>query len=318
MFSIKTKTENGFSIFVLKDEESGCFAEVIPGCGATLHAFGVQNSHKNFQVIDHYESKEQFEDQVESLGYKSCKLSPFVCRLQNGAYSFGGDDLQIENIGGGKHALHGLLYKKEFAVISEVANEMHAEISMIYSYRRENTGYPFDYDCIITYGLSGDCKLHLRTECINQSGKGLIPVQDGWHPYFDLGLKVDELELEFQSTEQYIFNKELVPTGEKIAYEEFSSIKPIGSIHLDNSFILDQQECQPLCVVRNKKAGVEIQLFPADSYPILQIYTPPERQSIAIENLSGPPNAFNMGKGFITLEAGQSAVFETAYRINFI
>lgn len=318
MFSINTKTENGFSIFVLKDEESGCFAEVIPDCGATLHAFGIQNNQHDLQVIDHYDSKEQFEKNVESIGYKSCKLSPFVCRLQNGEYSFGDKKLHIENIGGGKHALHGLLYKKAFTVINQVANDLHAEISMKYSYKSENAGYPFDYDCMITYELSADCKLHLRTECINQSKEGLIPMQDGWHPYFDLGIKVDELELEFQSTEQYVFNDELVPTGEKIPYDDFSTIKPIGNIHLDNSFILDMQECQPLCVLRNKETGVELHLFPGKSYPILQIYIPPERKSIAIENLSGPPNAFNMGKGFITLEAGQSAVFETAYRINFI
>ncbi len=318
MFSIDQKNENGFSIFVLRDEESGCFAEVIPGCGAALHAFGVKNNQHDLQVIDHYQSKEEFETNVESLGYKSCKLSPFVCRLQNGSYSFGDKDFHIEDIGGGKHALHGLLYKKEFTLVNQLVNENHAVITMKYSYRKENVGYPFDFDCVVTYELSADRKLHVRTESINQSGEGLIPIQDGWHPYFNLGKKTDELELEFQSLEQYVFNKELVPTGEKIPYSDFSSLKPIGSIHLDNSFVLDMQECQPLCVLRNKDAGVEVQLYPGQSYPILQIYTPDHRNSIAIENLSGPPNAFNMGKGFITLEAGESAVFETSYRINFI
>lgn len=317
MFSIQHKTENGFNTVVLSDDSTGCFAEVVPECGAGLKAFGMVSDARNLQVIDYYASKEEFDQSVEPLGYRSCKLSPFVCRLKNGAYRFGTDDYRIEMPESQQHALHGLLYKKPFSIVSEEANELQASVTLKYSYKGENKGYPFHYDCVITYRLAGDCKLHLRTECINKS-EGLIPVQDGWHPYFNLGAKIDDLELEFQSLEQYVFNEELLPTGETTVYKEFSSIMPIGDVHLDNSFTLDMQECQPLCVLRNKKAGIEVQIFPSESYPILQIYTPDHRNSIAVENLSGPPDAFNLGKGFITLESGQSAIFETAYRINFI
>jgi aldose 1-epimerase len=58
-----------------------------------------------------------------------------------------------------------------------------------------------------------------------------------------------------------------------------------------------------------------VQFFPSDSYPYLQIYTPPHRKSIAIENVSGPPDAFNNGMGFVTLEPGQSALFTTTYKV---
>lgn len=316
MFQISHKTENGFSITVLSDDTTGCFAEVLPGCGATLHKFGVKTGSHDVQVIDHYQTRREFETQLEPLGYKGCKLSPFVCRLANNRFTFGDKEFLIENLTKEKHALHGLLYMKPFEVVNEEANELHAAVTMKYAYRAENSGYPFDYDCLITYQLAGDCKLHVRTECINRSA-GLIPLQDGWHPYFDLGEKIDELELEFQSLEEYIFNDELLPTGDMRAYKHFETIRQIGDLHLDNSFTLDMQECQPLCVLRNKKNGMEIQIFPTPSYPVLQIYTPSHRKSISIENLSGPPNAFNLGKGFITLEAGQSTVFETAYRINF-
>lgn len=317
MFSINHKSENGFSIIVLKDEKTGCFAEVTPRCGATLHAFGIKNKTHDLQVIDHYTSQQEFDQSAESLGYKGCKLSPFVCRLRNGRYKFGEEVLTIENTRGETHVLHGLIYNKPFTVLDELATDRHASVSLQYSYRKEDAGYPFDYDCIVTYELDADCKLHIRTECVNQS-QGLLPLQDGWHPYFDLGARIDELGLEFQSLEKYDFDEELLPTGETRPYAEFSSIKPIGDLHLDNSFRLDLQECQPLCVLRNVQRGFEVQIYPGESYPILQLYTPPHRRSIAIENLSSPPDAFNLGKGFITLEAGQSAVFQTAYQINFI
>lgn len=317
MFTIQHKTENGFSITALIDQRTGCFAEVVPECGGTLHAFGIRSEQRNVQVIDHYGSRAEFETSAEPLGYKSCKLSPFAGRIRNGEYRFGTETFTISKPPEALHAMHGLIYKKAFSIVSEEANRLHAATTLKYSYQSENEGYPFHYDCLVTYRLAGDCKLHLRTEIINKTD-GLLPVQDGWHPYFDLGAKTDVLELEFQSLQEYVLDDSLLPTGARREYKEFSSIMPIGDRHFDHCFVLDMQECQPLCVLRNKGEGLEVQIFPASSYPVLQIFTPDHRRSIALENVSGPPDAFNLGKGFLTLESGQSAVFETAYRINFL
>lgn len=317
MFQVSFKSENGFSIVELSDQKTGCFAEITPDSGATLHAFGVRNKEHNVQVIEHYQSKEEFDQSLKQLGFRGCKLSPFVCRLENRTFNFGGQQYVIEEASAEKHALHGLLFYKSFEITDTVATEGSASVAMIYSYQGGDKGFPFKYDCIVTYTLLEDYRLSVKTECVNRSG-GLMPIQDGWHPYFDLGKKIDDLEFEFQSLEKFVFNDELVPTGETFKYAEFSSLRPVGDLHFDNSFLLDFQECQPLCVLRNKEAGVEVQIYPTESYPILQVYTPPHRNSIAIENLSGPPNAFNLGNGFKTLEADENAVFETAYRINFI
>ncbi|MCO6497416.1 MAG: aldose 1-epimerase [Chitinophagaceae bacterium] len=317
MFTIRSKEENGFSILVLEDQSTGCFAEIIPACGASLHTFGVKNEEKSIQIIDHYQSKQEFDEKCESLGYKGCKLSPFVCRLRNSTYSFAGTEYKIVGRELDGHAIHGLIYNKAYSVISQLSDENHAEVTMRYEYRSENKGYPFDYDSTVTWKLERNCILSLKTEIINKT-TGLIPIQDGWHPYFDLGDKVDHLEMEFQSTGKLVFDNELLPTGEKTEDRTFDALTIIGDIHLDNSFVLDFQECQPLCVLRNKNAGYELQIFPSRSYPILQIYTPDHRRSIAIENLSGQPNAFNMGDGYLTLQAGEQATFETAYKIHFL
>ena len=52
-----------------------------------------------------------------------------------------------------KHALHGELYDKAFEIISETANEFNASVTMKYEYRAEDPGYPFNYDCIVTWQL---------------------------------------------------------------------------------------------------------------------------------------------------------------------
>jgi aldose 1-epimerase len=314
MFSIHKKIEAGFKKVILKNDITGNYAAIIPSCSAMLHEFVATQDGTSTNVIESYGSFDEFRDHLALKGFAGCKLSPFVCRLQNGKYIFGEKEYSVQKSLPSKHALHGLLYDKEFIVIAETANELNASITMKYEYRADDPGYPFNYDCIVTWQLEAENKLTVTTECINKD-EGLIPMQDGWHPYFTLGDSINDLHLEFQSKNVLEFNSELLPTKKLLEYTKFSSIERIGTTELDNCFTLDLQECQPLCVLRNVEKQIELQIFPDDSYPFLQIYTPPHRRSIAIENLSGPPDGLNNGMSVITLESGQSTIFKTSYKI---
>ena len=316
MYSIDQVSENGFNVFILRDYNTGCFTKIIPSCGGILHEFGIDSNGEPINVIDQYASLQEFQEQAETLGFRSCKLSPFVCRLKDASYTFGEHHYQIQN-GYDQHALHGLLYKKVFTVISHHTSDEGASLRLHYQYDKEDTGFPFVYDCFVTYELMNDHRLKISTTIHNHSD-GLMPVQDGWHPYFTLGGKIDDLELEFQSLHRMVFDDQLLPTGVKVKDETFGSLKKIGNIHLDNCYELDLQECQPLCVLRNVSGGIEVQLFPESSYPFLQVYTPDHRRSIAIENLSGPPNGFNLGFGYKTLQRGEEAIFSTTYKIHLL
>ncbi|MBP7939993.1 MAG: hypothetical protein KAZ20_02525, partial [Sediminibacterium sp.] len=55
---------------------------------------------------------------------------------------------------------------------------------------------------------------------------------------------------------------------------------------------------------------------PIHNYPYLQLYTPVDRQSIAIENLSGAPNCFNNKMGLQLVEPQEQIYFETSYQFN--
>ena len=72
-------------------------------------------------------------------------------------------------------------------------------------------------------------------------------------------------------------------------------------------------------VFRNKiklsYAGKSITVKPTHNYPYLQLYTPDDRKSIAIENLSGAPNAFNNKIGLHIVKPQDKIVFETGYQI---
>lgn len=314
MFSIIAKKENGFDKIILKDEHAGTYAEIIPSCGAILHAFTITADGKKFNVIDSYDSANDFKDNVTSKGFLGTKLSPFVCRINNGKYHFAGKDYQIQKYYDRNNALHGLLYDQSFIVNDRQANEGRAAVSMKHEYRASDAGYPFKYDCIVTYQLEKDNKLNVITEVINKD-EVEIPVQDGWHPYFKLDTKIDDLQLQFRSYEMVEFNDELIPTGNLIPYKKFDKLKKIGNTLFDNCFTLNFSEGQPICLLQNTEKNIQLEIHTDESYPYLQIYTPSHRNSIAIENISGTPDAFNNGMGFKTLSPGESQSFKTSYKI---
>ncbi|MDB5198998.1 MAG: Aldose 1-epimerase [Chitinophagaceae bacterium] len=316
MFSIDTKTENGFDKIILKDESNGTFAEIIPSCSAILHAFTIIHDGE-LNVIESYENAEDFKKNVTSKGFLGTKLSPFVCRINKGKYRFEGKEFTIEKYYDRNNALHGMLYDQPFKVFGHQSNENSAAVSMIHEYRATDPGYPFNYDCIVTYELEKHNRLNVFTQVVNKDS-GSIPVQDGWHPYFKLDAKIDDLKLQFRSFEMVEFNEELIPTGKLISYKEFDTLKELGNTFLDNCFTLNFSEGQPICLLQDTGKKIEIEIHADESYPYLQFYTPPHRNSIAIENISGAPDAFNNGMGLKTLSPGESATFECSYKISLL
>jgi aldose 1-epimerase len=317
MFTARSINEKGFEKTVLQDASNGTVVETIPACGAMLHAFTVNNNGRHINVIEGYDNAADFKANVTNKGFKSSKLSPFVCRMKKGSYHFGERDYRIEKFYLGEHAIHGLLYDAAFEVTAKEAGENKAAVTLLHQYRGADAGFPFHYDCIVTYTLEAVNKLTVNTEIINISG-GLMPVQDGWHPYFTFGGSINDLQLEFQSKEIVEFDEGLIPTGKLTHYEDFGSLTQLGDQFFDHCFTLNFAECQPLCVLRDAQQKIQLEIHPGQSYPYLQVYTPPHRQSIAIENLSGAPDGFNNGMGLRVLEAGETTSFETVYKITLL
>ncbi len=317
MFFTSTFAKDGFEIVLLKDESSGTTVEVIPACGAILHGFAVLQNGKAINVIDSYASKEEFAEEFEALGFKSAKLSPFVCRLRNGEYKYGEKQYHVNKFYLGENAIHGLIYDEPFKVINQGASDSKAFIEMMHEYRGKDPGYPFSFDCKVRYELSYGNQLSVQTTVINRD-EGIIPICDGWHPYFTFGKTINDCQLEFQSKEMVVFDDEFLPTGKLNAYQDFGSLRKIDKTFFDNCFTVNFAECQPMLVFREPEIGLQLEISPAPSYPYLQVYTPPHRNSIAFENLSAAPDAFNNGMGLISLLQGEEKVFETRYRLRLV
>jgi len=318
-FSIRHLEENGLRLITLREESTGTEIAILPKHGACLHAFTVRAPKAGgpgglFNVIDNYPDSRRLEKEI-GISYKSSKLSPWPCRIPDGKYVFEGKEYRFEHLFKDGTAIHGLLYNKPFTVLGETTDEASASLSLEYRYNREDGGYPFDYVCGVRYILHPGSLLEVVTTVTNLDDK-VIPIADGWHPYFALGGKADDWQVQFHVSAIVEFDDRLVPTGKLVQYDTFDTTKRLGDTFLDNCFVLKQQLVSAACELFNPDNGLRVSFFPDDHYPYLQLYTPDTRKSIAVENLSGAPDCFNNKMGLSVLEAGRSQIFTTRYKVS--
>ncbi|SDZ75804.1 aldose 1-epimerase [Arachidicoccus rhizosphaerae] len=306
----------GHDSYILKDTRSGTFVEILT-FGALLNQFATRTqSGETINVIDGFTGVQDAKQNITN-GFHSAKLSPFVCRLHKGQYSFEGKDYKIDKFYMGDSAIHGLLYDAPFKVSATHVDEHKATLSLIYTYRDSSQGFPFAFDIEVLYKLGEKGDLQLTTHVTN-AGTGNMPISDGWHPYFTLGATINTAAVRFDSKELVEFDEALLPNGKTSLYNSFNQFKIFGDTELDNCFTLNREKYEgdlPAFEIKDEAAGIQLGIYPDDSYPYLQIYTPPSRTSIAVENLSSVPDAFNNKTGLITLSRGEARTFSTTYKL---
>ncbi|MDK4688097.1 aldose 1-epimerase [Kingella negevensis] len=308
MFTITTEPNR-----IVLTHENHAQAEIFP-FGALLNRFAIlQSSQQWHNVIAAYASPEAAQRDITQL-FRSAKLSPFACRLAQGNYSFSGCDYHVNKHKLGDSAIHGLIYDAPFTLHHSHVDEHSAAVELRYSYRHEHAGYPFDYDISVRYELRENAALSVCTE-VRNTGETALPIVDGWHPYFAVDGDLDDWQLHINSQAQLAFSAALLPTGETTPDERFLHGSTLANISLDNCFIR-RDNTAPAVTLQGKR--IRLTLSPDESYPYVQAYIPDDRKSIALENLSAAPDAFNNKIGLIELQAGEAKAFETVYQLSEI
>lgn len=306
-FSATINHREKYPSISLKDKISECEVEIY-SFGALLNSFSVALNGSMINIVDGFQSSIDAEQNI-SNGFKSAKLSPFVCRMNKGEYDFGDVNYKIEKFYLSPHAIHGLIYDAVYQIKTTNADENSASVTLAYDYSCNDNGYPFNYYSEVVWTLSANHNLSVTTKVINKTAQS-IPFADGWHPYFTLGTTVDECSLQFDSNTLIEFDETLIPTGNKMKDKRFTDPASLKNIFLDNCFELNKNGA---CVLQNDK--LKLSILPDATYPFLQVYTPPHRNSIAIENLSATPDAFNNKMGLLLIEPNNEYSFTTTYQI---
>lgn len=306
-FSVLIKTDDVFPVVILKDELQKTEAHVYT-FGALLNRFVIEDRQN---IIDGFASCKDAKQNITNA-FKSAKLSPFVCRIKNGEYYFQDKKYKTGKFFLGEEAIHGLIYDATFTIVDSNADDVSANIKLEYFYSREDEGFPFKFLCEVIYKLEKENKLSIITTITNKSEKQM-PLYDGWHPYFKFDQPIDDLSFKINSNKILEFNDRLVPTGKVFPFEKFQSLQKLNDIFFDNCFQLKNTN-NVACTIQDEKNNLRLNIFPSEAYPYLQVYTPPHRNSIAIENLSAAPDAFNNKMGLVILSAEESKTFSTIFQ----
>lgn len=237
--------------------------------------------------------------------YASSILFPFANRIESGTYTYNGNTYNLnKNEITKTHAIHGLIYNKQFNIESYDLESEKASIVFSYTSKEDEfKGFPFCFRIQLKYSINYN-KLLLDVTVKNLSSQTL-PFSLGWHPYFFSESIVDR-QLELETKSKLVNNKSMIPIGIK---EE-----NLTNISIDRDF----DDCYKLINnnVVYKTDDYELKLSSNSKNNYLQIFTPNNPNLVAIEYMTAPPNCFNDCIDLMQLEPSKE--FSTTWGIQLI
>ncbi|MEN9697503.1 MAG: hypothetical protein RLZ56_924 [Bacteroidota bacterium] len=307
-FSIEIQPIFDFKQIRIHDSNAQVTIDIISK-GGLLNSWKQSPAQDNWDIID----GNHFEDgwnHFETNGFKGGKMNPFSCRLFKGSYQHAGKYYQFNKFYLGEHALHGLMYDAQFEIVATTIEANKASVHLSHQYHKKDAGFPFEYSIELIWTLWENNKISVQTILTNKDDQS-FPMMDGWHPYFKLGASIDACSLQFNNKGILAYDASLIPTGALQPCTIFTQGEKLAGISLDNGYLLDS--VQPSCTLSNHQ--YKLVVTPSAQYPFLQLYTPPSRKSIAIENLSGAPDCFNNKMGLHILQPQSIWHLETTYEL---
>jgi len=232
-----------------------------------------------------------------ATSYASAILFPFANRIDNASYSFQEKNYTLNvNLKEENNAIHGLVYNKEFTLKSKEINQQQASVTLVYSEENKTQGFPFTYTIELTYILTEDA-LSLSV-CITNNDVVPFPFSLGWHPYF-YSSNLYNSSLCIDSNSRILLStSEMIPTITKDT--SMQKELQIKDRFFDDCYLLNTDKM----MFKTPDYHIQINSFLEKNY--VQIFTPSERSSIAIEPITAPPNSFNHKLGLRVLNSDEN------------
>ena len=245
-------------------------------------------------------------------GSRGAVLIPWPNRVKAGKYSVDCQSLQLPVTNAGdSHATHGFVRLARW----DVDAQSDASITLSTTTYAQ-PGWPFVFRSTVTYSLD-DAGLSVAMSVTNV-GPGKFPLVIGVHPYFTVGTNhVDTCELTVKASTRLTLDETLIPDGEtEVAGSEFDFNSPrvIGDQEIDVTFTgLERDRDGRASVTLQDPNGHGLRVWMDSTFDYLQIFSgdtlgvvDDRRRTLAIEPMTGAPNAFNSGDGLLWLESGES------------
>lgn len=289
MFELNYKAKG--KILLIKHSSNSFFAELALHKGASLQKLKLNN----IEII-----KDLHPLTYEGT-YASSILFPFANRIKDGKYTFRGNHFQFPvNVAEENNALHGLVFDKTFSLTESHLNKNSAKIVLEYNEKNKAVCFPFTYNLQLTYTFTKD-RMNLEMKIKNTSSSS-FPFTVGWHPYFYAN-NLQDCSLQFNAKNKMILDDRNITIDTK-------TVKSCETIAIENNQFDDCWELKSDPVVFTTP-DYNLTFHATGNNNFLQVYTPPKKNTIAIEQTTGVSDSFNNQIGLAILPENE------AYQINW-
>jgi aldose 1-epimerase len=293
-YTAEKTSDHGVDIVRLTDSAGGIEVSIAPSVGNRLyemkvHGKNVLNTAPD-DVVD-------FRKRLETGGIPF--LAPWANRLgekdfwANGKkYTF---NMTLGNVRG-PVPIHGLLTASPFWEVTEVrADRQSAHITSRLQFWKHPdlmAQWPFAQEYEMTYQLSKG-QLETRLVVTNLSADPM-PIVLGFHPCFRIqGVDRDKWTATIAARKRAIADDRLVATGE-LKPLDLPNPFPVKGQVLDTGFTDLERDAAGLAHFSIESSGEKVEVLFGRKYPAAVIYTPPDRQTVCFEPMTGITNAVNL------------------------
>lgn len=285
MYKINKVKENGLNYIEIVNSSQMSAAKICLDRGAALESLTLK---KESVIVD-----------LHPLEYKntyaSSILFPFANRIKDGEYNYNNKNYKLDcNEAGLNNALHGLVYDKSFDFVDSSVSEQNGSISLVYNCKKINNAFPYLFTIIIQYTLTNN-SIDLSVQ-VKNNDEATFPFTMGWHPYF-LSDDLYNSSLNFSTTKEFEFDERMITKGSKP--KKVETPFNIKDKQLDNCYHLSNGTI----VFDTPKYKMTIESSAPENY--FQMYTPPKKNTIALEPVTGISDSFNNKIGIQELVSGE-------------
>ncbi|ADY00685.1 Aldose 1-epimerase [Vulcanisaeta moutnovskia 768-28] len=217
-------------------------------------------------------------------------MIPFANRIKNGEYEFEGIKYSLPRNKEG-HAIHGLILNEEWSITYIGENSVSLEHVL------KHPDYPTELTSIIKYTLvEGELDVEF---IIKNTGLRSAPLVVGAHPYFIVS---NDWMINTQGEILMCETVNKIPTGKLIPVDlNNTERREFDDCFLVNGDITLESHYSTIKIIRH-------------GMPYIQIFTGVPN-AIAIEPMSGAPDAYHNGMGLTIIKPGEEKNFRFTIKV---
>lgn len=221
-------------------------------------------------------------------------MVPYANRIARGRFRLDGREYELApNFPESPHTLHGTGWRRAWSVAFQ--DEANCVLSLEHS---GDADWPFAFSAQLRYELGGD---GLRMSLlVANTDRRTAPLGAGFHPYFP---RRGGDWLRFTALGASPNDETMLP-GESLVVDplwDYSEGRLVTQRALDNDFIGWAGEA-----AIGAEDGPTWIMRAESGFPLLRVFTPPERDFFAVEPVSHGANAINRPSGMALLAPGET------------